>query len=371
MTTRPAEQHRKHEEIARADLGEFGRLELAIYGAPCYVIRQSVEAWADILSEKFKLAFADESHNKREEVSSISISYTKGIQNEYLNQQQPFNSFDRHAVFNNADLVLVNGNHFNARKQVVIIHPDKSLYGKTDKLTDAILILLSPGQVVPDFISKLVDGRDVPVLSLDDEAGIGEFLVRYIEAHVAPVYGLVLAGGKSTRMHTDKGAIAYHGKSQRAHSYDLLSEIVDEVFISGAAEDGYPIIADTFLGLGPLGGIVSAMQQNPDAAWLTIACDLPYLTEDTLRYLTQNRDPSKTATAFLDSEGKFPEPLITIWEPRAYPRMLQFLSQGYSCPRKVLINSDVKLLAAPDVSEFRNINHPSERDEALRFFGSL
>ena len=74
------------------------------------------------------------------------------------------------------------------------------------------------------------------------------------------------------------------------------------------------------------------------------------------------------ATAFYDSDNKFPEPLITIWEARAYPILLQFLSQGYSCPRKVLINSDIELLAAPNVSELKNVNYPHERDEAFNHF---
>lgn len=79
-----------------------------------------------------------------------------------------------------------------------------------------------------------------------------------------------------------------------------------------------------------------------------------------------NRNPSKLATVFLDSEGKFPEPLITIWEPRAYPVLLRYLSQGYSCPRKVLINSDVEVLKAPDVQEFQNINDPEAYASAIK-----
>ena len=60
---------------------------------------------------------------------------------------------------------------------------------------------------------------------------------------------------------------------------------------------------------------------------------------------------------------QFPEPLITIWEPKAYPILLNYLSQGYSCPRKVLINSDVEIV---EVDEYfiQNINTPSEYEKA-------
>ena len=56
---------------------------------------------------------------------------------------------------------------------------------------------------------------------------------------------------------------------------------------------------------------------------------------------------------------EFPEPLITIYEPKAYGKLLQYLAQGYSCPRKMLINSDVKIIEVAD-AVIRNINTPEE-----------
>jgi molybdenum cofactor guanylyltransferase len=53
--------------------------------------------------------------------------------------------------------------------------------------------------------------------------------------------------------------------------------------------------------------------------------------------------------------------LITIWEPRAYPVLLSFLAQGISCPRKVLINSDIELLDVPNIDALMNVNTPEER----------
>lgn len=183
--------------------------------------------------------------------------------------------------------------------------------------------------------------------------------------------GLVLIGGKSTRMQADKGSLVYHGKSQREHLYELLSTHCEKVFIScnrqqaSELKEKFPVIEDRFLGLGPMSGMLSALQSEPDAAWLVVACDLPYLTDRSLEYLIKHRNPSKTATAFMNSANEFPEPLITIWEPRSYQVLLQFLGQGTTCPRKVLINSEVELLQAPDTDELRNINFPEERREAM------
>jgi molybdopterin-guanine dinucleotide biosynthesis protein A len=75
--------------------------------------------------------------------------------------------------------------------------------------------------------------------------------------------------------------------------------------------------------------------------------------------LLKNRNPSKAATTIKGKGKQFPEPLITIWEPKSYKLLLNYLSQGYSCPRKVLINSDVEIIEIED--EFiRNINTPEE-----------
>jgi molybdopterin-guanine dinucleotide biosynthesis protein A len=132
-----------------------------------------------------------------------------------------------------------------------------------------------------------------------------------------------------------------------------------------ALANQYVTLPDTFLGLGPMGAILSAFRSKPDSAWLVMACDLPLLDEETLRFLVENRDPSAIATAFRSPENDFPEPLIAIWEPKSYLTLLQFLSQGYSCPRKALINSPIRLLDAPNTAALRNVNTPEEHDSVL------
>jgi len=185
-------------------------------------------------------------------------------------------------------------------------------------------------------------------------------------AQVKPVLnGLVLAGGKSQRMGFDKGAYNWYGKEQRYYMADMLKPLCDEVFISRSSEKqdvslSYPIITDTFTNLGPYGAILSAFRQQPDKAWLVVACDLPLLDSETLGYLVENRDVSAIATAFKSEENEFPEPLITIWEPKSYPVLLSFMAQGYSCPRKVLINTEPKLLQTPVPGALTNVNTPDE-----------
>ncbi|ALD22863.1 molybdenum cofactor biosynthesis protein MoaC [Hymenobacter sp. DG25A] len=195
------------------------------------------------------------------------------------------------------------------------------------------------------------------------------------QEHTPPIFGLVLAGGRSQRMQADKSRLRYHQEEQRAHAAALLAPWCQEVFVSCRPDQvadipaGLQPLPDQFLDLGPLSGILSAFRQNPNAAWLVVACDLPFLSENTLRYLVEHRQAGRMATAFQSPENEFPEPLITIWEPQSYAALLRFLALGYSCPRKALINSDVAVLTPPAAEELRNVNTPQEREAAERELG--
>jgi molybdopterin-guanine dinucleotide biosynthesis protein A len=183
----------------------------------------------------------------------------------------------------------------------------------------------------------------------------------------------VLAGGKSTRMGFDKGAVNWYGKEQRYYMADLLKKHCDKVYISCRDEEQqkeidlkYLSMPDTFTGLGPYGAILSAFRENPDRAWLVIACDLPLVDASVIQHLADNRNTATIATAYQSQQNEFPEPLITIYEPKSYPALLQFLAQGYSCPRKVLINSDITLLQSPKEDALANVNTPDELDRIKR-----
>lgn len=374
--------HRKHSDLKRPDFGQFGRNELAILGTRCDNIRQLVRQIIIKLSPDYRTAYVDASHSKSDSSTPVDTAISAGAEIDYLDNgvfirtdysRKP-TSFEMKAMFGGQDLVLVNGNHFTARSQIVVIDPEKSLEKKLDRLTDVLFILLRIGEAgIPGYLRKHLDNiEDIPVLPFENVDAITSFIRNYLNERIPPVKGLVLTGGQSVRMERDKSLLVYHGKTQREYAYDLLMKYCDEVFIScnhdqAREPDGqFSLIEDAFTGLGPMSGILSAFQADPDAAWFTVACDLPYLSDETLGFLLKNRNPSKAATAFYDPKGEFPEPLITIWEPRSYPALLQFLSQGYTCPRKALINSDTQLLHAPDVNELRNVNNPEEYEAAMK-----
>lgn len=186
------------------------------------------------------------------------------------------------------------------------------------------------------------------------------------------IYGLVLSGGKSTRMGSDKGLIKYHGVPQREYLYDLLSQVCDETFISlrEEQESELPKKMKTIVDLneyrGPYNGLLSAYKKYPDAAWLVLACDLPLMDLDALKELITARDSGKMATAFALKDNPLPEPLCAIWEPHAFADSLSYLQSGVgTCPRKFLINHDTKLVFPKNESVLLNANSEEEYKEAL------
>ena len=188
-----------------------------------------------------------------------------------------------------------------------------------------------------------------------------------------PLFGLVLAGGRSTRMQRDKAALAYRGsETQLEIAMKLLAPRVARAFVSVRADQGsdplrsaWPRIVDRGDVEGPIAGISAALAEQPDAAWLVLACDLPFLDAPTLAQLITARDPARDATAFRSSHDGLPEPLCAIYEPRAREAIAAHIAGGRNCPRKFLINANTRLLDQPNPRALDNVNTVAEYGAAM------
>ncbi|MEI8347582.1 MAG: NTP transferase domain-containing protein [Pseudomonadota bacterium] len=188
-----------------------------------------------------------------------------------------------------------------------------------------------------------------------------------------PILGLILAGGESKRMGEDKSALCYHHKDQAHYLFDLVSSFCDRAYVSCRSEQktlphlrDLPNIVDRYA-LGPLGGILSAFEFNPKAIWLVVACDLPYISAATLKELFQGHDPDKLATAFINLEKNWPEPLCTLYSPKFYPLLKEYLAEGIKCPRRILTlcQNAIKSLVPQDSQWLKNFNTKEEKNEFL------
>jgi molybdopterin-guanine dinucleotide biosynthesis protein A len=181
------------------------------------------------------------------------------------------------------------------------------------------------------------------------------------------VWGLVLAGGKSRRMGSDKALLVQDGETQLSRAVSLLAEHVDRVFVSTRADQAgdaerskFEQIVDRYENMGPVAGILSAMDSNTEVNWLILACDLPNIDDATLACLLEQCSAEHPVTAYESIHDGLPEPLCAIYRPDARAMIDGFVEQGTICPRKMLINSDTHLLAQPNPGALHNINSPED-----------
>lgn len=351
--------HTKHVALQKPALGFCARNELSLVGAPCGLIERFFQSLRPHLTFE-KIAYVDAEHSKDDEPSYEPLfqEFTDKISHFQLTRAA-VNSFDKKILLNEQDLVVVNGNHEQAASQIVFIHPSKeaSLQKRLAQLTNILAIVLCEGATeVYNWLES-----DAPIYNFNDFAGIAKRVNASFNKPV--IKGLILAGGKSQRMGSDKALLAYHGKPQIQYLQEELRAIGVEAFVScrPGQYTGDKYLEDAFAGLGPYGGLLSAFRQDPNACWLVAACDLPNVNREVFEELIAHRNSSVIATAFYNAETNLPDPLLTLWEPRSYMRLLEFLALGYSCPRKVLINSDIALIHPKSQEVLRNVNTPEEK----------
>ena len=353
------EMNKRHGDLSKASYGDFARQEVAIYGTTCEEVELFVKRVRSLFPH-LNIGFADADHKKNESVLRGTLWQLQS-DSLLLERANSDNTFQRRSDLAHVDLMMVNGSHFAASKQIVIANPKKrdSLMRRAHQLTQ-VLGIVENENVDGDYLDEMMEVSGLPRITCDEE------LMSFFESNffqMPELNALIMAGGKSVRMGKDKTLMRYHKDEQFMHLYKMFLEKNIKPFISCRPDQraffedrGCNVIADRISEMGPLGGIISAFMSFPDNAFFVVACDVPLLSEMELNELIEKRDFSRNATAFISPHDKFPEPLISIWEPKSYPVIMQFVAQGYSCPRKVLINSSCQLVTPANPEHLMNIN---------------
>jgi molybdopterin-guanine dinucleotide biosynthesis protein A len=184
-----------------------------------------------------------------------------------------------------------------------------------------------------------------------------------------PLCGLVLAGGRSSRMGRDKASLVHpDGRALGRRCYDLLEKAgCSEVYLSLRSDqeipEGFADISPALLrdpegeSSGPMSGILAAMDARPEADWLIVACDLPRLDEETLRHLLSSRREGELFLAYRSEFDQLPEPLCT-WYSKESKAIIA--NAGSYCPRKILIRNDCRLLDPVREGALDNANTPED-----------
>lgn len=173
-------------------------------------------------------------------------------------------------------------------------------------------------------------------------------------------------------MGQDKAALRRAGQSQLAYVVHLLDEVLERVFVSARADQKddtersrFEQIVDRYEDLGPVAGILSAMDAYPDVDWFVLACDLPNIDTATVTNLLQKRSPDKPFSAYKSNYDGLPEPLCAVYSAASSDILRRFVNDGVYCPRKMLIRSDTLLLEQPNPLALDNVNTPEDLQQSV------
>lgn len=184
--------------------------------------------------------------------------------------------------------------------------------------------------------------------------------------------GVVLVGGKSSRFGMDKVLCEFKGKPLIGHVVDTIKPLFDAVFLIGhprAELDAYHIVPDIRPGLGPLGGIATALDALDDEGFFFCAADMPNLNPAFIRFLlAQLSDYDIVMPVW--SKGR--EPLHAVYHRRTLPIVQNLISQDnyriFSLAEQArtlyIPEETIRRFGTPETLFF-NINTPSDLQSSL------
>ena len=190
------------------------------------------------------------------------------------------------------------------------------------------------------------------------------------------VSGFILAGGASSRMAQDKALLQITGTELVVRAAKLLDPLVADLTVIAPAGRydtlGLSVVPDDKAGLGPLGGIATALRKSSQPWALVVGCDLPFLTAAWLSYLI-SRTTASDADVVLPESARGLEPLCAVYHTRAWPAIRDALGRGVRKVTDGLAGLQVEIIPARETKRFdsdgwlfKNVNTPGEYEDARR-----
>lgn len=195
------------------------------------------------------------------------------------------------------------------------------------------------------------------------------------------VTGLILAGGRSTRMGENKALLEFEGESLIQRAVRRLGEVFSEVLIVGGGSGEYsglgvPEVRDIFPGRGPLGGLHAGLRNSGHPYCFLVACDMPFAEPLMAGFFLEK---AQGAEVVVPRVGGHYEPLHTLYHRDCLPEIEAQLAGG-----DVRIIGFYNRVKTTEIHEaelrdrfgaldrvFSNINTPDDYRRALKKSGNL
>lgn len=256
------------------------------------------------------------------------------------------------------------------------------------------MMLVTSGRISTEMAAKaallgisLLASRTSPTdmaVRLCEESGVtligylraGQFLVyshrqRLLlpEGKIKGVAGVILAGGKSSRMGRNKALLPYNGTPLIESVYRVMAELFEKVAIVTNSPDEYaflpcPKIPDIHVGKGSIAGIHAGLTWSPEERLFVVGCDMPFLEKELIRHLA---DLSAGVSGVVPSTPGGFEPLHAVYAKCLLP----LLDEALTADRKRIIDliplMKARVIPAAEVAaispqfrSFINLNTPED-----------
>ena len=185
------------------------------------------------------------------------------------------------------------------------------------------------------------------------------------------INGYILAGGKSSRMGTDKSLLLFEGKAMIQYVIEQLQPIFSKlVIVSNNPEYekfGLEVIPDLIKDIGPAGGIYTALKHSKTKLNFMVSCDMPFITKEAIAFIMENTNDSQIV--LLENQGKL-EPLFGIYAKDCENTWFELIQQNTIKLQKMVSYFKLKTIPVENneifkESFFKNINTKEDFDNAL------
>jgi len=128
--------------------------------------------------------------------------------------------------------------------------------------------------------------------------------------------GIILSGGKSSRLGEEKGLAGFNGKPLVSYAINVVKPLCGKLVVSANnqleeyAKFGYEIVQDEFEGIGPMGGILTCLKKSESRFNLVLSCDTPFVRTALFNHLLKEAEHYQIVVPEHDG---FIEPLCAIY----------------------------------------------------------
>lgn len=184
------------------------------------------------------------------------------------------------------------------------------------------------------------------------------------------ITGIILAGGKSSRMGKDKGTCSFNNKPLVEYAIEVLKPFCGELLLSANNIESYnkyaiEVVPDEIRFIGPLGGMFTCLKKSKTRHNIILSCDTPFISKELIKHIIVNIDSKSKIIAPLHQQN-FIEPLCAYYSKDLIPIFEEYIHNKDYKLLKILSSVELKTLRIDNSLDFfnpklfNNLNTPED-----------